>query len=92
MPFFNAKERQEFAKLAVGVSGPDGLYEGIRDRIHITNATDKNVTETADIIHQEERDISDELNVTEFEIDSAISQSRKRKADKALNNVCRIIK
>ncbi len=33
LPIFNGKEQQEFAKLGVGVSGPDGLYEGIRDRI-----------------------------------------------------------
>ncbi len=92
MPFFNAKQRQEFAKLAVGVSGPDGLYEGIRDRIHTTNVTDKNVMETAESTHQEERDTFDKVNDTEFEIDSTISQSRKREASKALDDAFRIIK
>ena len=33
LPIFNGEERQEFAKLAVGLSGPDCLYERIRDRI-----------------------------------------------------------
>ncbi len=92
LPFFNAKERQEFAKLAVGVSGPDELYEGIRDRIHATNVTDKNVTETAESTHQEERDTFDEVNDTEFEIDSTISQSRKHQASEALDDAFRIIK
>ena len=91
LPFFNAKERQEFSKLAVGVSGPDGLYEGIRDRIHITNATDNNHTDV-ESTHQEERDILDEPNDTEFEIDSTISQSKKHEADEALDEAFRIIK
>ena len=91
LPFFNAKERQEFAKLAVGVSGPDELYEGIRDRIHTTNATDNNHTDV-ESTHQEERDILDEPNDTEFEIDSTISQSKKHEADEALDEAFRIIK
>ena len=78
LPFFNVKQRQEFAKLALGVSGPDGLYEGIRDRIHITNATDKNHTEAVENTDQEERGMFVEHNDTEFEIDSSISQPRKR--------------
>ena len=83
LPFFNAKQRQEFAKLAVGVSGPDGLYEGIRDRIHITNVTDKNHTEAVESTDQEERGMVVEHNDTEFEIDSSISQSRKNHKGKA---------
>ena len=92
LAFFNAKERQEFAKLAVGVSGPDGLYEGIRDRIHIRNATDENHTEAVESIDLEERDMFVEVNDTEFEIDSSISQSRKREADEVLDDAFRIIK
>ena len=86
LPFFNAKQGQEFAKLVVGVSGPDRLYEGIRDRIHITNATDKNHTKAVESTDQEERGLFVEHNGTEFEIDSSISQSRKREADEVLDD------
>ena len=92
LPFFNAKQQQEFAKLVEGISRPDGLYEGIRERIHITNATDKNHTKAVEITDQEERGMFVEHNGTEFEIDSSISQSRKRKADEVLDDAFRIIK
>ena len=68
------------------------MYEGIRDRIHITNATDKNHTEAVESTDQEERGMFVEHNGTEFEIDSSISQSRKCEADEVLDDAFRIIK
>ena len=68
------------------------MYEGIRDRIHITNATDKNHTEAVESTDQEERGMFVEHNDTEFEIDSSISQSRKCEADEVLDDAFRIIK
>jgi hypothetical protein len=65
LPIFNGKDRQEFAKLAVGVSGPDCLYEGIRDRITtVQPVADQSNTEPANTMW--DKMITNNIQETEF--------------------------
>ncbi len=98
LPIFNGKERQEFAKLAVGVSGPDGLYEGIRDRItKVHPVADHSNIEPANTMWDEA--ISQTTHETEMEdaessqpTDADSCEAEKCEAEKALNEAFSIIR
>jgi hypothetical protein len=98
LPIFNGKERQQFAKLAVGVAGPDGLYEGIRDRIpNMHPVADQRNPEPASTLWDET--ISPTTQVNEMEngelhqsTNSESCTTEKYEAEKALDEAFNIIK
>ena len=89
LPIFNGKERQEFAKLAVGVS------EGIRDRITTVHpAADQSNTEPVqgmwdEIIHH---NVQETENVGGQSTNVEACEAKKCEAEKALNEAFSIIK
>ena len=90
LPIFDAKERQEIAKFAGGILGPDELYEEIRDRFHTVHVADKSNTEPAEYCSQDET--FGHIQENELDIESTMSQSRRCEVEEALTDAFEIMK